>query len=231
MGLGYRWQDVKEAYRKIAEVYERANKVATFGQVDKWRREAVRLLYSLNGKTNNRVLDVGAGPGNMARHLVGVNYVVALDVTVEMLRLNDVADDRVVGDFENMPFRDSSFDLLIAGYSLHAARSLEKALAEFSRVANLHAVVSIGKPDNKVVKTLLYIYTRFVLPKIVCLFVKSEVCREYEKIHLIVSTIEPNSRLLRLLSRYAEVLHFEEKGLGAVYIYVSRARRGSQTAT
>ena len=93
MGLGEEWHVVREAYRRITRVYERANMLATFGNVDRWRREAVALFYSLNGMAALKVLDAGAGPGNMARHLRGVRYVVALDATPEMLYANDVADD------------------------------------------------------------------------------------------------------------------------------------------
>jgi len=53
--------------------------LATLGNVDRWRREAVALFYSLNGMAALKVLDAGARPGNVARHLRGVSYVVALD--------------------------------------------------------------------------------------------------------------------------------------------------------
>ncbi|MEM1518679.1 MAG: class I SAM-dependent methyltransferase [Pyrobaculum sp.] len=230
MGLGGRWQTVREAYRKIAEVYERANKIVTFGQVDKWRREALRLFYALDGRSNTKVLDVGAGPGNMTRHLRGLNYVVALDITIEMLSLNNLADDRVVGDFEHMPFRDASFDLLIAGYSLHAARDLERAVAEFNRVAHIHVVVSIGNPDNRIVRSIIHIYTKYIMPRLVCILAPKEICSEYSKIYLILSSTMSNSQLRQIVSKYADVLRFVEKAFGSVYIYVSRARRGSQIA-
>ena len=44
VGLGEEWHVVREAYRRITRVYERANMLATLGNVDRWRREAVALL-------------------------------------------------------------------------------------------------------------------------------------------------------------------------------------------
>jgi len=44
VGLGKQWHVVREAYRKITKVYERANMLATLGNVDRWRREAVALF-------------------------------------------------------------------------------------------------------------------------------------------------------------------------------------------
>lgn len=223
MGLGEEWHVVREAYRRITRVYERANMLATLGNVDRWRREAVTLFYSLNGKATLKVLDAGAGPGNMARHIKGVRYVVALDATPEMLYANDVADDKVVGVFEYMPFRDGSFDLLVAGYSLHAAMDLERAVAEFSRVAAFQSVVSIGKPTNRLMRRLLLMYTKYVLPKLVCLVAPKEICSEYEKIYIIVSALPPNSKLREIVSKYAVLITFREGGFGSIYIYLSRS--------
>jgi demethylmenaquinone methyltransferase/2-methoxy-6-polyprenyl-1,4-benzoquinol methylase len=195
--------------------------LAALRNVDRWRREAVALFYSLNGMAALKVLDAGAGPGNMARHLRGVRYVVALDATPEMLYANDVADDKVVGVFEHMPFRDKWFDLWLAGYSLHAAVNLERAVAEFSRVSSFQLVVSIGKPDSGFVRRLLLIYTKYILPRLVCLAAPREVCAEYEKIHAVVLAIPPNSKLREVVSRYAALITFREKGFGSVYIYLA----------
>lgn len=223
MGLRNEWRHVQVAYRKIVEVYERANNVATFGNVDRWRREAVSLFLSLNGKAPLKVLDAGAGPGNMAMHVKVEKYVVALDATPEMLRPNTVADDKVVGMFEYMPFRSGCFDLLLAGYSLHAATDIEKAVAEFSRVAKFQVVVSIGNPDNKIMRRLLRFYARHLLPRLVCLVAPHEACMEYEKIYTIIASVPPNSRLREIVEKYSSLITFREKGLGSVYIYVSRS--------
>jgi demethylmenaquinone methyltransferase/2-methoxy-6-polyprenyl-1,4-benzoquinol methylase len=223
VGLGAEWHKVREAYRRIAQVYERANMLITLGNVDRWRREAVDLFFHVNGKIALKALDAGAGPGNMARHIKGVRYVVALDATPEMLYVNDVADDKVVGVFEYMPFRDGSFDLLVAGYSLHAAMDLERAVAEFSRVAMFQSVVSIGKPTNRLVRRLLLMYTKYVLPMLVCLVAPKEICGEYKKIYTIVSALPPNSKLREIISKYAVLITFRERGFGSIYIYLSRS--------
>lgn len=208
-----------EAYKKIWKAYERANFIATLGNVDRWREEAVSLFYAVDGRSPVKVLDAGAGPGNMARHLRGVRYVVALDATPEMLYVNTTADEKVVGVFEYMPFRDKGFDLLLAGYSLHASIDIERAIAEFNRVSLYQCVVSIGNPNNKFVRKLLSIYTKFILPKLVCLITPKEVCKEYKKIHLIISSIPPNAKIREIVGRYSKFMLFKERGFGSVYIY------------
>ena len=42
MGLGTEWHVVREAYRRITRVYERANMLATLGNVDRWAEVAKR---------------------------------------------------------------------------------------------------------------------------------------------------------------------------------------------
>jgi len=67
VGLGSSWRVVYESYRKIVEFYERANLLVTFGNVDRWRREAINLFYQQNGKTpcacSTRGLGLGTWPG------------------------------------------------------------------------------------------------------------------------------------------------------------------------
>ncbi|ACB40405.1 Methyltransferase type 11 [Pyrobaculum neutrophilum V24Sta] len=227
VGLGQSWHYVREAYRRIWRAYERANLVATLGGVDRWRREAVSLYYRRFGESPLKVVDAGAGPGNMARCLKGIRYVVALDATPEMLSLNAEADEKIVGIFEQMPFRDGSFDLLVAGYSLHASIDIERATAEFARVAKHQVVVSIGKPDNKLARRLLLLYTKHVLPWLVCLFTPRDVCLEYKKIHTIVQALPTNSKLREVVERYAEVIDFRVRAWGAVYLYLASSRLSS----
>ncbi|MEZ0318882.1 MAG: methyltransferase domain-containing protein [Pyrobaculum sp.] len=223
MGLGGAWQEVKKAYEKIATVYERANKIVTFGNVDKWRKEAVSLFYRLNGASSLKVLDAGAGPGNMAAHLRNPKYVVALDATLEMLYVNNTADDKVLGLFEYMPFRNKAFDVVVAGYSLHVAANLEKPVAEFNRVADYQVVVSIGKPDNSLIRILLYLYIRFIAPLLVCIITRKDICREYKKIYVIIKSLPPNTKFREVVSKKVENLIFQTRGLGGVYIYVAKS--------
>ncbi|MFN3804303.1 MAG: class I SAM-dependent methyltransferase [Pyrobaculum sp.] len=215
-----KWETLRETYRKIVKRYEVANFLITWGHVDRWRREAVGLLYL---HTPLKILDAGAGPGNMARHFGDIKYVVALDLTPEMLKTNGNADDKVVGVFEQMPFRSQSFDVVCAGYSLHAAVDIERAVGEFSRVASYHVVVSIGKPDNKILRGLLYIYVKYVVPTLVRLVTSRDTSMEYRKIYDIIKSIPINSVTKKIIERYTSHLIFRERGLGAVYIYVAKS--------
>jgi SAM-dependent methyltransferase len=84
-----------------------------------------------------RVLEVGMGAGVMAQRIrdeLGCD-VVGVDISermVELTRLRGV--EAVVGDVQELPFGDASFDCVAAGWVLYHVRQLDRALAECARV-------------------------------------------------------------------------------------------------
>lgn len=82
-----------------------------------------------------RVLDAGAGTGVAGEALRrrGARSVVAVDLAAAMLpRAPALA---AVGDLTRLPFRDGSFDLAAAAFSLNHLADPEPAMAELRRVA------------------------------------------------------------------------------------------------
>ncbi|PSP36946.1 SAM-dependent methyltransferase [Halobacteriales archaeon QH_2_66_30] len=103
--------------------------------------------------SRERVLDVGAGTGE----LTGVlreetpGEVVALDADSELL--GEVPAPRVLGDATRLPFRDSEFDLVVCQALLVNLPEPEHALEEFARVSSDRvAVVEPVEPDNSAVR-------------------------------------------------------------------------------
>jgi SAM-dependent methyltransferase len=86
---------------------------------------------------SERVLDLGAGNGWLARRLAGTHRVTALDLDASDTGLGAIDDPRVhrvCGELEALPLQDGSFDVVIAAASLHYATRLPRALAEIARV-------------------------------------------------------------------------------------------------
>lgn len=90
-----------------------------------------------------RILDVGSGAGQIARHLIKYSdpeaEIVCSDLSHEMLRRarNRLKSDRprfVVADLTCLPFADASFDGVTCGYVLEHLPDARLGLAEISRV-------------------------------------------------------------------------------------------------
>jgi ubiquinone/menaquinone biosynthesis C-methylase UbiE len=99
-----------------------------------------------------RVLDLGSGPGAAGRAALaaGAGQVVAADLSVGMLRraldlsrldvTGGAAWRPVAADAVALPFRDRSFDLVVAAFCLNHLASLTAGLAEARRVGAAIAV-------------------------------------------------------------------------------------------
>ena len=80
------------------------------------------------------VLDVGSGPGGLARRLFPRQRLVALDRDVSMLQAYLQADDRVIGDGRRLPCRMASVEVLCAFDVLEHLDGDQQVLEEWRRV-------------------------------------------------------------------------------------------------
>ena len=106
-------------------------------------------LADLALDSRERVLDVGAGTGELTRVLRAetAGEVVALDADRELLE--HVAAPRALGDATRLPFRTGSFDLVVCQALLVNLPDPVEALEEFARVS--HDRVAVVEPDNSAV--------------------------------------------------------------------------------
>jgi ubiquinone/menaquinone biosynthesis C-methylase UbiE len=84
-----------------------------------------------------RVLEVGCGPGDMAERIVRETgaRLVAVDISPRMVELTCARGiDARVGDVQELPFGDGSFDCAVAAWMLYHVPDLDRGLAELARV-------------------------------------------------------------------------------------------------
>jgi len=103
-------------------------------------------LAALQLEGRRRVLDVGAGTGELTRVLreAAPGSVVALDADAGLL--GRVPPPRLAGDATRLPFPDGTFDLVVCQALLVNLPRPERTVEEFARVSR-DAVATI-EPDN-----------------------------------------------------------------------------------
>jgi SAM-dependent methyltransferase len=84
-----------------------------------------------------RVLEVGSGRGELAARIhseLGAD-VVAVDQSERMVELTRARGvEAIVGDVQDLPFADATFDCALAAWVLYHVPDLDRGLAELSRV-------------------------------------------------------------------------------------------------
>ena len=95
-----------------------------------------------------RILDIASATGISFRMFGKYGAVHGLDISDETIRLCHQRGVRglVQGDAERLPFRDNSFDVVMALDALEHFRDDHAAMAEIYRVARPHALVLITVP-------------------------------------------------------------------------------------
>jgi SAM-dependent methyltransferase len=161
--------DLRTTIRRFVEDYRRVRLEEGFASTDPdfcrrlpfvdttgrnrgiWRLRALHYLVVRAGIAAlprvERILDVGAGNGWLARRLARSYRVTALDVDAAATGLGGLKDPRVgalCGDFEALPLRSGSFDVAVAAAVLHYALDLGRALAELARVLRPGGVLVVA---------------------------------------------------------------------------------------
>ncbi|HKP19365.1 MAG TPA: class I SAM-dependent methyltransferase [Gaiellaceae bacterium] len=89
------------------------------------------------GCNPGRVLEVGCGRGELAARMMREldARVVALDQSERMVELTrERGVEAIVGDVQELPFRDATFDCVVAAWMLYHVQDLNRALQEVRRV-------------------------------------------------------------------------------------------------
>jgi demethylmenaquinone methyltransferase / 2-methoxy-6-polyprenyl-1,4-benzoquinol methylase len=133
---------VRDVFDRVAERYDLMNDLMSLGLHRWWKHFAISVARPRRGE---RILDVAAGSGDLARALargVGAGGEVWLtDVNRRMLergrdRLLDQGSNApaVQCDAERLPFAAGYFDCVTVGFGLRNMTRKEAALAEMARV-------------------------------------------------------------------------------------------------
>ena len=152
-----------DSYDDIAPVY---NKLHVFEQLQKLRI----ISENLRIKKSDKLLDIGCGTGLSSR----VIYcdITGIDKSEKMIEIaKEEPGNWIVGDAENLPFDNASFDKIISVTAIHNFKNPGKALDEMKRVIKKNKksniAISILKKSKKLNEIERLIKEKFKVNKII----------------------------------------------------------------
>lgn len=170
-------EQVATMFDNISHRYDFLNHFLSLGIDKAWRKRAINTLRPLKPK---HILDVATGTGDLAIQALVLHpdKVVGVDISEGMLNVGrkKIADRKLtshiellLGDSENLPFKESSFDAVTVAFGVRNFENLERGLREIYRVLKPDGqvvVLEFSRPQKFPFKQVYNFYFKFVLPKI-----------------------------------------------------------------
>ena len=183
-------EQVTKMFDNISGEYDGLNRVISFGIDIKWRKKVVKLVKENNPDT---ILDIATGTGDLAINLTETNAskIIGLDISSGMLEFGktkinkkglDSKIDMILGDSENMPFEDNSFDAITVAFGIRNFENLENGLKEILRVLNpggAFVILETSVPTKTPFKQGYKLYTNNIMPFIGKTFSKDQSAYAY----------------------------------------------------
>ncbi len=163
---------VQDMFARIAGRYDTMNRLMTFGQDIRWRRDVIRLA---NLPAGGRLLDIATGTGDIADE--GARQVPDLqavggDFTIEMMRAGQHLPGRetilwVAADTLALPFPDATFDAVASGFLMRNVIDVAGAFREQWRVTRPGGrvvVLESSPPKDNLLRPFIKMHLNTVIP-------------------------------------------------------------------
>lgn len=217
---------VREMFAQIALTYDKFNRMMTFRQDLKWRKEAADSL-DLNPKAT--ILDIGSGTGDMLLAVIKAypeSTVIGIDFTPEMIQLGCTRKDLekalwVIADANHLPFSHSSFNGTISAFLMRNLPEVDPVLKEQHRILSEDGkmvCLETTPPKKKPLNLLPKLFLNFVIP-----FLDRLVLRDLKAYsYLAISTsefIQPEDLAKKMDAAGYCNIQFVRRMIGAIAIH------------
>lgn len=184
-----RKEQVRDMFNDIAGSYDFLNHFLSFNTDRKWRRKLVRMVDEdiksrPESGTGIKILDVATGTGDLAFALseIGSVHLTGLDLSEEMLniaRKKSASRNKdiiwQVGDSENLPFKDESFDFVTVAFGVRNYEDLFQGLKEMIRTlkpGGTLLILEFSKPGKGIFSMAYSFYSKKILPVVASIFTR-----------------------------------------------------------
>ncbi|MBT3241673.1 MAG: bifunctional demethylmenaquinone methyltransferase/2-methoxy-6-polyprenyl-1,4-benzoquinol methylase UbiE [Bacteroidetes bacterium] len=174
---GSKKEEVRQMFDNIAPTYDLLNHALSMNIDRIWRRKAIKLVKLSQAKT---VLDVATGTGDLAIATIKANpdKIIGIDLSAGMIEIGlkkiknkglDKKIDLIVGDSEDLPFAEKSFDAVTVAFGVRNFENPVKGLKEMHRVTRpggMIVVLEFMLPKGKLIEPLYRFYFRRIIPMV-----------------------------------------------------------------
>jgi len=183
-------EQVAKMFDAISKNYDGLNRIISLGIDVKWRKKVVKIVGKNKPK---QILDIATGTGDLALMMAELSpdKIIGLDISEGMLAVGkekiakvNLSEkiEMVVGDSEEMPFDDDTFDAITVSFGVRNFANLDKGIKEIARVLKPSGVLVILETSNPLkfpFRQGYKLYTHLFLPIIGKLFSKDKVAYSY----------------------------------------------------
>ncbi|MDP1813158.1 MAG: bifunctional demethylmenaquinone methyltransferase/2-methoxy-6-polyprenyl-1,4-benzoquinol methylase [Cytophagaceae bacterium BCCC1] len=169
-------EQVADMFDSISGKYDFLNRLLSGGVDIYWRKKALSMIKD---RTNNLVLDIATGTGDLAieaNKILQVDKIIGVDISEGMLNVGKEKikklglTDKIelqMGDSEKLLFNDNTFDTVIVSFGVRNFENLLKGLTDMCRVlkpGGTCLVVEFSKPASFPFKQFYWFYSTKILP-------------------------------------------------------------------
>ena len=183
-------EQVATMFNNISKNYDGLNRVISFGIDVSWRKKVVKIVSNNDPQS---ILDIATGTGDLALMMSKLKpkRIVGLDISEGMLAVGkqkiakaELSDtiEMIVGDSEDMPFKDNTFDAITVSFGVRNFANLDRGLTEIRRVlkpTGTLVILETSNPTKFPFKQGYKIYTSLLLPMIGKLLSKDKIAYSY----------------------------------------------------
>ncbi len=223
-------EQVTQMFDTISKEYDGLNRVISFGIDIKWRNNVVDIIKKQQPKS---ILDIATGTGDLAINLAqtSAEKIIGLDISPGMLNVGkqkvkdkklDNRIDMIIGDSENMPFEDNTFDAITVAFGVRNFETLNNGLKEILRVlkpGGTFVILETSVPTKFPFKQGYKVYSKYILPTIGKLFSKDKTAYKYLSES---ASVFPYGEALNNILRNIGFINVQDKpqtfGVATIYI-------------
>ncbi len=166
---------VQKLFSEVSKKYDLMNDIMSFGTHRLWKK---RLIEIMNINSNDKIIDVGSGPGDLTKIILKENknvLIYSVDLNLEMLneakkRFNEQQKKNIKfinANAENLPFENNFFDKYVISFCLRNITYIEKALYESFRIlkpGGIFYCLEFSAPTSSVINKIYSKYKNKIVP-------------------------------------------------------------------